>query len=139
MIGVAGKNCPGPIELLKQHDAYKLMRPRCRSEGELELGAPGKTGREAVGAADKKANGRAVLPAPCTQQPREARTVETLAPFVENDDDGPFGNDIGECNRFLKSAPLGIVGATFANFNAWLNRETSSRSTMYFPPTCSRR
>jgi len=109
-----GENGAGAIELFQQHDAHELMRPSGGSEREPELGACGQARRESVGTADDKAHGRTVFRAPFAQQRRQHRAIEALTALVENDDNRAVGNDIGERDRFLDAATLGILGATFA-------------------------
>jgi len=109
-----GENRARAIELFEQHDAHELMRPSGGSEREPELGSRGEARRESIGTADDKAHGRTVFRAPFAQQRRQHRTIEALTALVENDDNRPVGNDIGERNRFLDTAALGILGATFA-------------------------
>ncbi len=108
------ENRGGAIELFEQHDAHELMRPSGGSEREPELGARGEARRESIGTADDKAHGRTVFRAPFAQQRGQHRTIEALTALVENDDNRPVGNNIGEPNRFLDTAALGILGATFA-------------------------
>ena len=117
MIGVAGKNSAGTIELFEQHDAHELMRPGRRTEGESKPGALAQAGSKAVGAADDEADARAVLGAPLAQQCRERRTVEIFAALVENDDKRSFGDDVGERDRLLDAPPLGVVRATLPDFD----------------------
>ena len=47
----------------------------------------------------------------------QAPRCRAFAALVENDDDGPFGNDIGDRDRFFGAPPLGILRAAFANFD----------------------
>ncbi len=93
-----GENRAGAIELFKQHNAHELMRPGGGSECESELGLRGEARRESIGTADDKAHGRTVFRAPFAQQRRQHRTIKALTALVENDDNRPVGNDIGERN-----------------------------------------
>ncbi len=111
---MSGKNSTGTIELFEQHDAHELMRPSGGSEREPELGTLGEARRQSIGTADDEAHGRTIFRSPLSQHGRQRQAVEVLTALVENDDDRPFGNDIGERNRFLDTAALGILGATFA-------------------------
>src|SRR6202035_3905024 len=66
---------------------------------------------------DDKANRRAILGAPLAQCRGERRAVQRSPALVEDDDDGAFGNHIGDRDGFLDPAPLGVGGAALANFD----------------------
>ncbi len=64
-----------------------------------------------------KAGRRAILGAPFAQCRRERRAVQRCSALVEDDDDGALGNHIGDGDRFLDAAALGVGGAALANFD----------------------
>lgn len=117
MIGMAGENSAGAVELLQQHDANEVVRPSRRAEGKHAGSASVQGLGEPVGAANDKTRRRMVLRPPLAQHIGEACAVEVVASFIENGDDRLFGNDVCDRNRFLAPAPLRIARATFADFN----------------------
>lgn len=117
MVGVAGENCAGPVELFQEHDTNELVRPSRRAEGEHAGGAGVQGLGKAVGAADNEAGRRTVLLAPLPQESGEPGAVEILSSLVENGDDGLFGDDVGDRDRFLGTAPLGFARAALADFD----------------------
>src|SRR5580704_9782057 len=117
MVGMAGQDGPGTVNLLQHHDAHELMRPSGRAEGELQFGALAQASRKPIGAADDKACGRPVFLAPFAQYGGECRAVDVISALVEDGDDGVFWNDVGDRDRFLGATALGIIRAALANFD----------------------
>ena len=143
MIRVAGENGAGPIKLLQQHDADDLMRPSGRPKGKPEFCPLDQIRRQTVGPADDEAHRRAVLCAPLAQQSRKCRAVEILSVLIEDHNNRAFGNHIGERNRFLDPAALGVVRAAFMHFDdfkvAQAERAAGRNATSVRSPTGSSR
>ena len=97
--------------------AYQLMRPSGGSEGKPELSPLLQALGQSIGAADDEADRRPVLGAPRLQHSRQARAVEVVAALVQDNDNRPVGNDIGDGDRFFDAPPFGVLGAAFADFN----------------------
>src|ERR1700720_418773 len=118
MVRVAGENRSGAIELLEQHDADELMRPGRRAKGQDVPGAPAQALRNAVGPADHKTQGGAVLLPAFFEQCGQSWAVDILAGGIENNNHGAIGEDVGDCNRFFRTASLRLARAALADFNA---------------------
>ena len=73
--------------------------------------------REAVGAADHENNGWSVIGPPFGELGRKAGAVEIFSARIEQNDSGVFWDDIGERDRFLEHALVGIGGAAFPDFD----------------------
>src|SRR5690349_17435390 len=58
VIGVAGQNRRGTVQLFEQHDTDQLMRPRRGPERQVERGSATQFGRKSVGTADQEGEGR---------------------------------------------------------------------------------
>src|ERR1700733_14244361 len=138
VVGVPGEDGAGAVELLEQHDAHELMRPGCCTECEPECGAWRKARREAVGAADNEGSCRAVIRPPALQLRGETGAVEIFAALIENDDHPLLGEDVGERDRFLGTAPLGVMRAALANFDD-LDRAQAQRPSGIFGALAIRR
>src|SRR6185312_4351462 len=92
VIGMAGQNGRGPINLFQEHDANHLMRPGRRAERNAELSLAPQIGRKSVRAADRKNSiGDLVIP-PAAKMPGKRRAVEVVAALVERHQDGFIGN-----------------------------------------------
>ena len=118
MVGVAGKDGAGAVELLEQHDAHQLMRPgrRCRRRAcslarSIRLGA-----RPSAPPMMKQPPARSSA-RHSRSRPASAGAVEIFAALVENDDHGAIGDDVGDRDRFLDPPPLGVLRAAFADFD----------------------
>src|SRR5579884_1283190 len=117
MVGMAGQNRAGAIKLFEQHDAHELMRPGRGAERKGYVGALPQARSEAIGAAKDETDRRAVFIPPLAKQSRKAGAIERLTMLVQDNDDASFGKDIGDGDRFLDAPPLGVLRATFPNFD----------------------
>src|SRR5262249_37765893 len=72
---------------------------------------------EAIGATDDECDRGPVLGAPALEVAGEWRTAETFAVLVEDRDGGALGQHIGDGDRFFEPAPVGVVGAAFADLD----------------------
>lgn len=117
MIGMSGEDGTRPIKLFEQHDTDELVRPSRLAEGEPHFGASAETGGQSVGTADDKTDGGTILTAPLAQRAGKCGAVEAFATLVEQHDHRPIRDDVGEGDRFLDTAALGVLRPAFANFD----------------------
>src|ERR1700754_1182813 len=85
MIGMAGQNGSGPINLFQEHHANNLVWPGCRSERAREVRLAPQFGRKSVRTADYK-NYILGRIAEAAQMLGNAGAVDALAAFVERDE-----------------------------------------------------
>src|SRR4051812_30078512 len=88
MIGVAGKDGRGAIELLGKHDAAKLMRPGHGAEADDQVGGSAQGGMVAVRSADEERQAAPVFIPKADKSRRELLGGEVLAALVERDQRG---------------------------------------------------
>src|ERR1043165_5924031 len=96
VIGMPGQDADGAVDLLQQHHANQLMRPGRRAKRKLQAGLVAQRGREPIVAADDEDRGRPAVVAPAAEPAGERRAVEAFAALVEDDGDGPVGDDAGQ-------------------------------------------
>src|ERR1700720_1470257 len=92
VVGVAGEDGDGAVDLLKEHDPGKLVRPCGRAESNRQLRLLAQAGGEPVVAAEDERDGGFVLRAPALQSPRKGRAAHALAALVQNHYDAVLGN-----------------------------------------------
>src|SRR5262249_38140331 len=117
VVGMAGQDGEGAIELLQEHDPRQLMGPGGSPEGEAKIGLLAEALRHPVGAADEESRRRPALVAPPLQLLAECRRREIVAAFVEHDPGGRVGNELRQSDRLLGLAALGFAGVAFANLD----------------------
>src|SRR5262245_17532223 len=108
MVGMAGQDGDGAIELLQKHDPRQLMGPGGGPEGEAEIGLLAEARRYPARAADEESRRWPPLVAPPLQLLAERRRGEIVAALVEHDPGGRVGNELRQRDSFLGLAPLGF-------------------------------
>ena len=124
MIGVAGEDCHGPVQLLGKHHPDELMRPRHFAKSEAKLGFFEKLRAMAVGAADCEDDvARAAVP-PAGDPVGKGGARQVLALLVEGDEGAALAEG-GDDRRGL----LGLAGLRRASpaFGEFANGEGESR------------
>ena len=119
MIGVAGKDCHGPVELLGEHHPGDLMRPRHFAESEAQARLFEERRAVAVGAADGEDERRRALVAPFGDAPGEGGAGQVAAAFVERDEDGAGRDGLEEGGGFFVLARLGASRRGFREIRGW--------------------
>jgi hypothetical protein len=117
MIGVAGKDGRGAIELLGKHYAAKLMRPDHGAEADDEVGGGAQGGIVAIGSADDQRKAAPVLVAKASQNCSELVGREILAPLVEGDQHAALGQLRPEPGGLVMTPGFGRAGAPFSDFD----------------------
>src|SRR5262245_4677661 len=128
MVGMAGQDGDGAIDLLQEHDPRQLMGPSCGAEGETEIGLLAEVRRHSVGAADEEGRRWPPLIAPALQLLAERRRSEIVAALIERDPGGGVGNELRQRDSLLGLAPLGFAGTAFADLDDFDLGEAHGRS-----------
>src|SRR6266404_9137822 len=79
MVGVAGQNGRGSVNLFQKHDADHLMRPGRRAERDAQFSLALQIGRKSVGAADYEDSVGASLVAPAAEMAGKRGAIDVLA------------------------------------------------------------
>src|SRR5262245_10241287 len=111
VVRMAGEQRHGAIELLEQHDAHELVGPRGGPEGEDEIGFVAQMSRYAIGSPDQEERCRPPIVPPACQVARKSDGAEIFALFVEDHPRSAGGTQLGQRDRFLGPAALGLAGA----------------------------
>src|SRR3954467_15067440 len=83
MVGVAGQNGGGPVNLFKKHDADHLMRPGRRAERNAQSSLALQIGKKSGRADDlENVTGDPLIP-PLDDLPRKSRAIDALAVLVQ--------------------------------------------------------
>jgi hypothetical protein len=113
VVGMAAEDCRGAVELLGEHDAHHLVRPRRRTEGDGEPGDLVEGRVVAVGAADGDDQRALAAVAEGGDPVGEGLRGEVLAALVEEDDLGAVDGEGAEPLAFLALARFRVAGAAF--------------------------
>jgi len=114
MIGVAGRDGPGAVDLFGEHGSDHEMRPGHGAEGQSGVGTLQDGGVQPLGAADQEADSAGVGQ-PSFQQFAEAQTVRHFAALVEGDDES-VGGERGQEGGGFAALDLGRGAAGFGDF-----------------------
>src|SRR5215831_9203532 len=106
MVGVAGENRHGPVNLLHQHDSDELMWPGRRSERKVHIGGVKQASGKAVRSPDNEAGARTPLFAPCANSPGKTVAGGILAPTVEHNLDSVVRNGARQRDRLFCYAAI---------------------------------
>src|SRR5262245_13369012 len=117
VVGMAGHQGHGAVELFHEHDANQLVRPGGGAKGQAEVGVLAQVVGNTVRAADEEYGGGPGVVAPAPQGVGKAGRAEVLAALVEQDRDGSVGNELRQGDRFLGFAAVGLAGAAFRDLN----------------------
>ena len=104
MIGVAGQDGGGAIELLGQHDAGETMRQRDGAERQHRVRRLAYSRSQTVGAADKDGHRPAATVAGLAHEMCKALAGQRLAALVEGDDRIGAARELQERGAFLLGA-----------------------------------
>ncbi|EGE58302.1 hypothetical protein RHECNPAF_33400106 [Rhizobium etli CNPAF512] len=116
VVGMAGQDGDGAIELFCDQRADELVRPGHFAQAECSVGTIVERGIEAVGAADRDHQIAFALVAIGAEQICESFAVERLAAFIEKNEDAAFGKRFQQYRCLLAFAGLCIGGAAFGSF-----------------------
>src|SRR5689334_22297328 len=117
MIGMARQDRAGAIELLKQHDTHKLMRPGRGTKSQHASRPSAQALGDAVGAADHEAHGGSVFLTAFFQQVGQPSAIDVLAALIKHNNDSAVGENISNRNRLFGAPPLRIARPAFADLD----------------------
>src|SRR4029079_8175340 len=111
MVGVAGKDRRGTVELFGKHDAAELMRPGHGAEADDKVGGSAQGGIVAVRSADDQRQAAPVFIPEPGESRRELLGSEVLAALVERDQSGAPGELRQQPGRLVMAPGFGEAGA----------------------------
>src|SRR5690242_618097 len=115
VIGMAGQNRRGPVDLFQKHHAHHLVRPGRGPERDHELSFAPQFGRKSVRPANDENYIRRLV-AEAAQMLGKGAAVDALAALVQGDEP-VFLREVGrDRSRLLGDSRGGIAGAAFRNF-----------------------
>src|SRR5262245_22323460 len=115
VIGVAGQNRCGPINLFQEHHADHLVRPGCRAERDHEPSLAAHFRGKSVRAADDENYIRRLV-TEAAQMLGKGCAVDALAALVQCNEPVFFREVRRDRGGLLRDSRGGIAGAAFRNF-----------------------
>ena len=116
MIGMAGEDRRGSIQLLRQQHSHQAVGPGHAPERQDQIRALDQGRMEAIRPADQKGQLAAALPLPGSDGGRERAAAQGAAVLIARDERGVARNGARQAFGLLGAAPLGRTGRARRNF-----------------------
>ena len=117
MIGVAGQDRHGSVELFGNEDTHQLVRPGHRAEVDRRVGFVAKRRIKAIGAANCNHHVTLAAVSELTDPRRKGFAVKGTSPLIEQDQECTFRQGLLQSCRLLPLAGVGVSGAALRHFD----------------------